>query len=345
MDKKISIIVPVFNVEKYLERCVESLVNQTYKNLEIILVDDCSTDSSPEICETLAKGDERIKVVHKEKNEGLGFARNTGIENSSGDYILFIDSDDYLDIKTCEITKEKLEKTDSDICCFCSSDVYIDKIIDKTVIENELFFENGEIITSFLPRCIASNESGSESEIGISANMVLYNAALFNNSSLRFVSEREYVNEDLIFRIELCKHIKKAVVIPDNLYFYYHNSGTLTTNYKKNRFEASCKVFNKVNAMIEDLNCRELYIRNIRYLMLNTMVSIKMEVGEFGFSSIKTIKRISNDETLVNALKEYNISEMPKSYKLFFKALKARRAFAVYMLVKASLLTNQKKIS
>ena len=80
MSKKISIIVPVYNVEKYLERCVESLVNQTYQNIEIILVDDKSPDSSGALCDELAKKDERIRVFHKEKNEGLGFARNTGIE-------------------------------------------------------------------------------------------------------------------------------------------------------------------------------------------------------------------------------------------------------------------------
>ena len=118
MDEIITIIVPVYNVEKYLERCTQSLVNQTYQNIEIILVDDCSTDSSPEICDRLAQTDNRIKVIHKEKNEGLGFARNTGIENASGDYILFIDSDDYFDLNTCEITKAKLEESGADICCF-----------------------------------------------------------------------------------------------------------------------------------------------------------------------------------------------------------------------------------
>jgi glycosyltransferase involved in cell wall biosynthesis len=345
MDKKISIIVPVYKVEEFLGRCVDSLVNQTYRNIEIILVDDKSPDKCPEICDALAKTDSRIKVIHKEKNEGLGFARNTGIDNASGDYILFIDSDDYLSLKTCEITKAKLDETKSDICCFCCADIYKDKIVNNTVTENELIFENDEIITSFLPRCIASDESSGESEIGISANMVLYKASLFETGTLRFVSEREFVNEDLLFRIELCKYVKKAIVLPDNLYFYFHNSGTLTTNYKENRFEASCKIFNKVNAMIEDLNCRELYIRNIRYLMLNTMVSIKMEVAKYGFSSIKTIKEICNSETLIDALKQYNISDMPTSYKLFFNKLKAKRAFAVFILVKASLLTNRKKIS
>ena len=96
MNKElISVIVPVFNVEKYLERCVETIVNQTYKNLEIILVNDGSTDNSGELCDELAKKDNRIKVVHKE-NGGLSDARNTGERESTGEYIIFIDSDDYI---------------------------------------------------------------------------------------------------------------------------------------------------------------------------------------------------------------------------------------------------------
>lgn len=101
---KFSVIVSIFNIEKYLKRCLDSITNQTYKNLEIILIDDGSTDSSPLICEEYSKTDIRIKVVHK-KNEGLGFARNTGLEMASGDYIAFIDGDDFVSIdlfKECE---------------------------------------------------------------------------------------------------------------------------------------------------------------------------------------------------------------------------------------------------
>ena len=92
----ISIIVPVYNVEKYLKKCVDSIVNQTYKNLEIILVDDGATDSSGEICDELEKLDNRIKVYHKE-NGGLSDARNYGVARATGSYIGFVDSDDYID--------------------------------------------------------------------------------------------------------------------------------------------------------------------------------------------------------------------------------------------------------
>ena len=96
MDEKISVIVPVYNVEQYLERCVDSIINQTYKNLEIILVNDGSTDNSGQLCDELAKKDDRIRVIHK-KNGGLSDARNVGIDEAEAELIGFIDSDDYID--------------------------------------------------------------------------------------------------------------------------------------------------------------------------------------------------------------------------------------------------------
>ena len=91
----VSVVVPIYNVEAYLDRCIESIVNQTYKNLEIILVDDGSPDRCPQMCDAWALRDERIQVIHK-SNEGLGMARNSGIDVATGKYIFFLDSDDYL---------------------------------------------------------------------------------------------------------------------------------------------------------------------------------------------------------------------------------------------------------
>lgn len=100
MEPLISVIVPVYNVEKYLDRCVESIVNQTYRNLEIILVDDGSTDSSSAMCDVWASRDARVKVVHKE-NGGQASARNLGIDSASGVFIGFVDLDDYIDSVMC----------------------------------------------------------------------------------------------------------------------------------------------------------------------------------------------------------------------------------------------------
>ncbi len=119
MDELISVIIPVYNVEKYLKICLESVLNQTYQNLEIILVDDGSKDKSGQICDEYSKKDERIKVIHKE-NGGLSDARNVGIENSFGKYICFIDSDDYIDVKFLENLYSIIKKYNADIsvCCY-----------------------------------------------------------------------------------------------------------------------------------------------------------------------------------------------------------------------------------
>ena len=113
----VSIVLPIYNVEKYLDRCIESVVRQTYKKIEIILVDDGSPDSCPQKCDDWAKRDGRIKVVHK-KNAGLGYARNTGIENATGEYICFFDSDDYIALDTIEKAYNLATKEESDMVIF-----------------------------------------------------------------------------------------------------------------------------------------------------------------------------------------------------------------------------------
>ena len=141
--EKISIIVPVYNIEEYIEKCVKSITKQTYKNLEIILVDDGSTDSAGKICDKLAEKDERIKVIHK-KNGGLSSARNAGMKKATGDYICFIDGDDYISKDYCELMYnaliERIINSKND-----DNEVYIKSIkkcIDKNYITKILFKTN-----------------------------------------------------------------------------------------------------------------------------------------------------------------------------------------------------------
>ena len=110
---KISIIVPIYNVEKYLDRCVRSLCNQTLQDIEIILVDDQSPDDCPRMCDEYAKQDSRIIVIHK-KNGGLGYARNSGMKVATGEYVAFVDSDDYVDLDMFESMYNSAKKYDAD---------------------------------------------------------------------------------------------------------------------------------------------------------------------------------------------------------------------------------------
>lgn len=135
MDK-ISVIVPVYNVENYLEECIDSILGQTYKNLEIILVDDGSTDNCGQICDDYVKKDNRIKVIHKE-NGGLSDARNVGIKNSKGKYITFIDSDDCVNKKYIEVLYNQIITTNSDIS-ICSYKKFSDYYIEEDFKLNDI---------------------------------------------------------------------------------------------------------------------------------------------------------------------------------------------------------------
>lgn len=128
-DPLISIIIPVYNSERYLEKCVNSVLNQTYKNLEIILVDDGSTDLSPRMCDAFSVQDSRIKVIHQE-NQRQAAARNTGIEVASGEYIMFVDSDDYIADDMCEYLMDGALSYHADIAICGSMAVCLDGTIN-----------------------------------------------------------------------------------------------------------------------------------------------------------------------------------------------------------------------
>ena len=123
MEEKISVIIPVYKVEKYLSYCVNSVINQTYTNLEIILVDDGSPDNCPKMCDELAKTDKRIKVLHKQ-NGGLSSARNAGIDIATGEYISFVDSDDTINPQTLEILHKLIKDDNADISMSSWKKVY-----------------------------------------------------------------------------------------------------------------------------------------------------------------------------------------------------------------------------
>ena len=126
--EKVSVIIPIYNVEKYLEKCLNTIINQTYKNLEIILIDDGSTDKSSTICDEYCEKDKRIKVIHK-NNEGVSSARNKGIELSKGKYIVFIDPDDYVTDEHVEVLYDCIISNNVDLVISNLIDINEDGII------------------------------------------------------------------------------------------------------------------------------------------------------------------------------------------------------------------------
>ena len=222
----ISIIVPVYNVEKYLKCCIQSILNQTYKNIEIILVDDGSTDNSGIICDEYQKKHKNIKVIHK-KNEGLGMARNSGMEIMSGDYVTFIDSDDYIDKDLIEKLYINISKGNYDISKSGFKRVNDDgKVYQNRQYQNEIF-QKEDVKNILLPRMIGSLPDKKDSiEMCVCAS--LYNTKYIKEHNIKFPSERVLISEDLIFNIEYMQFAKAACTIDYVGYNYRFNPNSLT---------------------------------------------------------------------------------------------------------------------
>lgn len=217
--KKVSVIVPVFNTEKYLHRCLDSLVNQTLKDIEIIVVNDCSTDNSRKILdEYQSKYKKMIKVLNNETNKGIGYSRNLGILHSNGEFLSFIDSDDWVNIEMYERMYEKARKD----------------TLDLVICNYDKMLENGDgTISKVLNDCVVpeySNTSLCETpEILLTVNMApwnkLYKKSLFRN--IQFPTDLKY--EDMIVVIKTLANAKKIGFMHESFNYYLVRSKSETT--------------------------------------------------------------------------------------------------------------------
>lgn len=215
MEKeKISVIVPVYNVEKYLPACLDSLVGQTYRNLEIILVDDGSTDSSGKICDKYAEKDSRIRVIHRE-NGGLSIARNSGLEWASGVYVSFVDSDDWLSKNAFRILYHGLKKYNAQ----CAVGRFT-HVMDK---DGKLTYEKR---VKYPVRCDSSREAMKHALLcGSSACNRLFERTLFED--IRFPEYK--TNEDEIAILRVYEKCRRVVFLNKYTYFYRRRPHSITT--------------------------------------------------------------------------------------------------------------------
>ena len=216
--KKISVIVPIYNVEQYLDQCIDSIVNQEYKNLEIILVDDGSPDSCPSICDKWEKKDKRIKVIHK-TNGGLSDARNVGIEIATGEYIGFVDSDDYIKKTMYASLLETCQKYKAKIAC-CGRILFNDtnELGEKFTSQERIYNSEQALKLSLIGECV-----------DVAAWDKLYDKTLFDN--IRFpVGEN---NEDTAIYYKLIDQSGNIAHTGTSEYYYRCRSGSITqSSYK-----------------------------------------------------------------------------------------------------------------
>lgn len=233
----ISIIVPCYKVENYLDRCLNSLVNQTLFHVEIILVDDGSPDKIPEMCEEWKKRDSRIKVIHKD-NGGLGYARNSGLEVATGEYVAFVDSDDYVELNMYEILYGEAKSNNADVV-FCG--YYVETRRDtwnKCIDYQERQSFLGDDINRYLLDMIACAPNvRTERKHSMSVWHGIYKRSLLKEKRITFLSERIVVSEDLPFHVDVLMNAKIVNYTPNAFYYYCLNGTSLTSNYLPEKYE------------------------------------------------------------------------------------------------------------
>ncbi|MBS5089091.1 MAG: glycosyltransferase family 2 protein [Streptococcus lutetiensis] len=304
MKDLVSVIVPVYNVEKYIHRCITSIINQSYSELEIILVDDGSSDSSGLICDEYALKDKRIKVIHK-KNGGLGYARNSGLDCATGKYVTFIDSDDYVEQDMIEKLYKDLIGVEADTCIGGFQRVYHNGTF---VYENPLsgrVFEKEEILIKVLSKMFGQLVNSSSLEMSVWK--VLFSNELIQKYNIRFPSEREFISEDIIFDTEYYAKANRVVMSSDVGYYYCDNEDSLTTKYNPNRFDLQVKLYLELIERVKRLKIYEVSIDRLNATLIAVArYSIKLE-QKFSFrngliQSKRNIKEICQNSVLKNAL-------------------------------------------
>lgn len=214
----ISIVVPIYKVEEYLSRCIQSLINQTYKNLEIILVDDGSPDNCPKMCDDWAKNDNRIKVIHKE-NGGLSDARNAGLKISTGKYITFVDSDDFVSTNFIQTLYDDLLSTHSDMSMVGFLKFEDGQKIDQEKLESASSIETFEGLEKFR-----------QLYMGAGVNFVvawnkLYKTSIFKDNNILFPAQK--INEDEFVAHKILASCQKVCYRDAKMYYYLQRSGSI----------------------------------------------------------------------------------------------------------------------
>lgn len=242
-EVSVSVVVPVYNAEQYLERCVNSLRNQTLRSLEIILVDDGSSDRSGKICDQYVAADSRVRVLHK-RNEGAMFAWIDGVRMASGKYIGFVDSDDWVDKEMYKKLYQKIESVEGDIiACGCiRKEKYRGKVffdINKEIIYDKIEIREKVIHDLFENICYGNARW----------NKLFRRDLLLNN--LVFCNEKIIVGEDLHIVLACTLDAKSVVYFPEPLYYYYANENSITASFKKSYLDDSLVLYHKLKFLMK----------------------------------------------------------------------------------------------
>lgn len=339
IQPKVSVIIPCYKVEKYLDRCVESVINQTLKDLEIILVDDESPDHVPEICDEWALKDARIKVIHK-KNGGLGMACNSGIEVATGKYVAFLDSDDWIDANMYQTMYDTAEKHQAQMVFTGLRRVDTNGNVIGYLTHKEKFqiYEGKNEIDGLACDLVASEVSlAAERTLQMSAKVVLYSKSTIDENHLRFVSEREVMSEDMHFNLNMLSHSQCVCVVPRFFYNYRCTTGSITQKVDLDQFERIKSLYFFTLKECQILGIEEnIYQRIQRFFIgyvrnyIRVVCQSKSSISE----QIKIIQMIVNDPVWNIIWLSYPIHVAPLKQRLFVRLIQKKRIRILKILLK-----------
>ena len=350
VQPKVSVIVPVYNTEKYLKRCLDSILNQTLREVEIIIVDDGSKEECALLCDQFANTDLRIKVVHKQ-NAGLGFARNTGLEAATGEYVGFVDSDDYIEPQMFETMYETAKKHSADIAIsgisFVGGNTFSESedFVAKPYFKETKFFDKDSLKDLLLGVIGALPSEPDDSRYGVSVCKCLFNNHLIKDKNIKFLSERKILSEDTLFMVDFIKKSSCAVGVPGAFYCYCRNDDSLSKSYNSTRFERSIVFLNELEKQIQETISKEeykIYLDRLiqgfgRILCSQVIVHAKQKRIKY-FVLRKRLKEICTNEKISGALKRYPWHKLPIKQAFFAFAMK----YKLFLLQKVMVLLRDR---
>lgn len=324
MKDLVSIIVPVYEVKKYLKKCIESLINQTYTNLEILLIDDGSTDGSSNICNDYAIIDKRIQVIHKE-NEGVSKARNKGIEIAKGDYITFVDADDYIDTHYIETLYND--------CIINKSDISIIGV--KDINEENVILRESKSMKKTLDFISAFKELMCEKYYTSVVWGKMYNKDLFNN--VRFNIETK-IGEDLEIIYKIFEKANRISINTEKkLYYCLMRNNSATAQQYNDKWKGEINICQNIINYMKEKHPKSAKYAIRRYIRINVTCIMKIIQSDDIDKNIKKIENLKNNinkysedkyfkQTFANKVKIFliykNIYLLQKIYKTISKLKK-----------------------
>jgi len=333
-----SIILPIYNVEKYIDRCMNTILNQEFSDYEIILVDDGSTDSCPELCDRYGEFSKKIKVLHK-KNGGLSSARNAGLNIAAGKYIFWLDSDDYLPMGTLKQLGEILYKNDVDILKFN----YIrqpDNIVINSILKPGSY-DRKQIEEIVIPLALKNT-----SEFIMSAWSHIYKREFIKKNNLNFVSERQIGSEDYLFNLHAFLAANSLLAIKGALYDYDYREGSLSQKYRENLIEKYRQLYISMQKLVTQYHVFDRYFKMLQYfyvwncyyvLIFNEM---RITCNHNKKDRNVNIRKLLCQKELTIALKSISIQDSSLKRKLIYTLMRTRCLHGILCISKVKMVGN-----